>query len=91
MKISPSCQDNEVTLTEVAQRAGVSLSTASRVFVRSGRVSIRTRQQVLAVVEAMGYQSSSLDAPVSIGLQGLLAIVVTDLENIVSARIDRGL
>ncbi|BDR52925.1 LacI family transcriptional regulator [Bombiscardovia nodaiensis] len=88
---SPRSQDSEVTLTEVAERAGVSLSTASRVFARPGRVSIRTRQRVLAVAQAMGYQSSSLDAPVSNGLQGSLAIVVTDLENIVSARIARGL
>ncbi len=48
------------TLTEVAKKAGVSLTTASRVINDSYRdkVSDKTRQRVLQVVAEMGYRSS---------------------------------
>ena len=79
-----------VTLTEVARSAGVSLSTASRVFSRPGRVGMCTRNHVLKTAEKLGYHHDLLDVPMENRLHGFLAVVVTDLENIVSVRISRG-
>ena len=81
----------DVTLTQVAQSAGVSLSTASRVFSRPGRVALKTRNHVVETAKRLGYNQQIVDAPAVSRLQGFLAAVVTDLENIVSARIARGI
>lgn len=80
-----------VTLTEVAQSAGVSLSTASRVFSRPGRVGPETRNRVLQTARRLGYHQKVVSVPTDNRIQGFLAVVVTDLENIVSARIARGI
>lgn len=47
------------TLTEVAQRAGVSLSTASRAFSEPDRISPETLARVVRAAEEIGYVASS--------------------------------
>ncbi len=48
-----------ITLDDVAQKAGVSASTVSRVLNNTGRVSDKVREHVKNVIEAMGYQPNS--------------------------------
>ncbi len=45
-----------VTIYDIAQEAGVSIATVSRVFNNSRRVSEENRQKVSAVAERLGYQ-----------------------------------
>src|SRR5512138_2422260 len=47
--------DNEVTIFEVAQAAGVSITTVSRILNNKPDVSKATRQRVQQVIEALGY------------------------------------
>lgn len=51
------------TLKDVADHAGVGMSTVSRVLNGSMRVSDRTREKVLASIEALGYRPASLPRP----------------------------
>ena len=46
----------ELTLEDIAKRAGVSRSTVSRVVNGSPNVSIEVRKRVLKVIQATGYQ-----------------------------------
>lgn len=45
-----------VTIYDIAEKAGVSIATVSRVFNKHPRVSDRTRERVFRVAEDMGYQ-----------------------------------
>ncbi len=50
---------NKVTLTEIAEKAGVSVITASRAVRGVGRVNEQTRSKVLKIAEKMGYLRNS--------------------------------
>lgn len=49
-----------VTLTQVAEAAGVSIATVSRVLNRRGQVDEHTRRRVMTSVENLGYDASSI-------------------------------
>lgn len=53
----------QVTIYDVAEAAGVSPSTVSRVFSRPGRVSARMAEHVRSVAAELGYHSSTTIAP----------------------------
>lgn len=76
-----------VTLTDVAKKSGVSISTASRVFSRPGRVSAETTKRVFEAANELGYhQDVEL---IRDALQSkptyLFAITVADIANPVYA------
>lgn len=48
-----------VTIYDIAERAGVSIATVSRVFSGQGRVAERTRQRVFAVAREIGYEPNA--------------------------------
>jgi len=56
----PPQRQRRATIKEVAQAAGVSTMTVSRVINQRPDVSPETRQQVLAVIQQLGYQPNSL-------------------------------
>lgn len=67
-------------LTEVAQRAGVSLATASRVLNGSDRtVGERYRKRVLAAAAHLGYRANSQAQAVARGTSNIVGLVVQDL------------
>ena len=45
-----------ITIEDVAEKAGVSISTVSRVFNQSGRISEDTREEVLSVARELNYR-----------------------------------
>ncbi|WP_419647121.1 LacI family DNA-binding transcriptional regulator, partial [Victivallis vadensis] len=49
-----------VTLTQVAEAAGVSIATVSRVLNRRGQVDEQTKLRVLDTVDELGYDASSI-------------------------------
>ncbi|MDR2940772.1 MAG: LacI family transcriptional regulator [Clostridiales bacterium] len=50
----------KVTISQVAQIAGVSTTTVSRVMSRTGRISQATREKVSAIIERLEYQPSAI-------------------------------
>lgn len=64
-----------ITLTQVAQEAGVSLASASRAFKNPKRVSESTRQRVLEAATKLGYTSSESRRAITV------ALIVPDIGN----------
>lgn len=55
----------QATIKDVAEKAGVSITTVSFVLNNSNpRISVRTREKVLKVVEELNYHSNKLAASI---------------------------
>lgn len=78
-----------VTIYDVAEAAGVSASTVSRVFSRPGRVSARTAAHVRNIAGQVGYHSD-LPRPPPRRDTHLIAMVVSDIANPVYHPVIRG-
>lgn len=70
------------TLADIAERAGVSLKTASRAVNGERYVAVETRDRVLAVAEAMGFQLNAVASQLSRGVQSrAIGLITGDLAN----------
>lgn len=69
-----------VTLREVADSAGVSTKTVSRVVNNQGEVSEATKQRVQAAIEALGYQPNALARSLARRRSHTLGVVAWGLE-----------
>jgi DNA-binding LacI/PurR family transcriptional regulator len=78
----PSERNKRVTIKDVAQAAGVSTQTVSRVMNNSSYVSGETRQRVETVVEQLGYHPSTLARSLSQQRSYTLGIVTFGLKYI---------
>ena len=68
----------KVGLAEIAERAGVSISTVSRVLNDKPGVNERTRRAVHTALDVLGYDAPGRITPRAVGLVGL---VIPELEN----------
>ena len=75
------------TLTDVAKRAGVALSTASRAYSDPERVGSETLRKVLTVAQELGYQPpvARLVEPIADDGTTTVAVIVPDIANPVFA------
>jgi len=64
---------SKITITAIAQRAGVSIATVSRIITQKGTVSPATRQKVLQAMEELEYDTASIKANTS--SQAILAFI----------------
>lgn len=71
-----------VTIKHVAREAGVSTQTVSRVINNRPNVAPETRQQVLQVVERLGYRPSAVARSLSRGRSYALGVVTAGLKYI---------
>ena len=69
------------TIIDVAERAGVSISTVSRVVRGRGEVSETTRRRVQEVIDEIGYRPSSIARALVSGESKVVALLVSDLSN----------
>src|SRR5262245_59841983 len=69
------------TITEVAERAGVSTATVSRVFGEPGRVSSDLRQRVHQAARLLGYQPSRVARSLRAGTTLTVGVVIPDIQN----------
>lgn len=79
------------TIRDVAESAGVAVSTVSRSFTNSARVNDSTRDHVLAVARKLGYSGASPAAKAFIrGRTETIGLVVPDIANPHFAQLIRG-
>ncbi len=78
------------TLQDVAELAGVSVATASRVLSGYGSSSPEVRAKVTAAAAKLGYRRNSLARSMITGTTHTLGLVVADIENPFFARAARG-
>ena len=78
------------TIHDVARRAGVSISTVSRVLNENPRVRAETRRKVLAAIEHLGYVPNASARSLILGRSRVVALVVPDIGNPFYARLAKG-
>ncbi len=81
----------KVTIKEIAERAGVSKATVSRVLNNSKPVSNDIRVRVMAVVEATGFKPNAVARSLSMKKSHLIGIIIPDLSNPVFSKIIQGI
>jgi DNA-binding LacI/PurR family transcriptional regulator len=89
--LSLSDKSRRVTIKDVAQAAGVSTQTVSRVINKFCYVSPETRQRVEAVVDQLGYRPSTLARSLSQQRSYTLGIVTFGLKHIGPSRTLNGI
>lgn len=70
-----------VTITDVADAAGVAASTVSRALSTPGRVNATTREHILEVAERLGYVPNPSARAMSSGRTHTYALLVPDITN----------
>jgi len=80
-----------VTLSAVAEHAGVSRATASLVLRRTGRVSADTRQRVLAAMAELGYVYDRVAASMRTQQAPVVGVLLSDIANAFFAELFGGL
>ena len=80
-----------VTIIDVAERAGVSKSTAARALASYGSVSEKTRLAVQAAAEELGYQANALARSMITGRTMTVGVVIPDISNPFFANAVRGI
>jgi DNA-binding LacI/PurR family transcriptional regulator len=70
-----------VTLADVAARAGVATSTASRALTVPDRVNVQTRDRIARVARELGYSPHAPARALTSGRTGAVAVVVSDITN----------
>jgi len=77
-------------MRDVAERAGVSVTTVSHVINETRRVSDELRQRVLAVIDELGYQPNVLARSLRSGKTNTIGMVIPDGVNPFFAEVARG-
>ena len=72
---------HRVTMSDVAQEAGVSLMTVSRVINDKGEISPETKKRVQEVIEKLGYRPSGIARSLAGGQTYTIGLVVPDIAN----------
>lgn len=70
-----------ITIKDVSDRAGVAISTVSRVLNGLDRVSDETRDKVKKAAEELGYVKNSLAASMKTGKSHMIIVIVPDIIN----------
>jgi LacI family transcriptional regulator len=79
-----------LTIVDVARLAGVSKSTVARALAGDSDISEVTREAVLKVARAAGYERNRLAVGMRSGRSGLLGLVIPDIANPFWAEVARG-
>ena len=82
---------DQVTLSQVAQLAGVSPITASRALNYPDKVSDSARRSVLQAVESLGYVPNLVAGSLASSRSRLIAVIVPSLINSVFVEVIKGL
>lgn len=79
------------TIKDVAKRAGVSISTVSRVVNSSKPVSEEVKKRVIEAIEELGYKPNEIARTLVTKKSYLIGVIVTDLGDSYIAEIVRGI
>ncbi|MBO8163515.1 MAG: LacI family DNA-binding transcriptional regulator [Brevibacillus sp.] len=77
------------TIYDVAEKAGVSISTVSRVINNTGRISEKTKKKVLQVMESLRYQPSVVASALTGKRTRTIGLIIPDVANPFFAEIAR--
>lgn len=81
----------DITINDVAERAGVSIRTVSRVLNRSTKVNALTRERVEEAIAALGFRPSARARGLATGRSFLIGMVHNDQNALVLDAVQRGM
>jgi DNA-binding LacI/PurR family transcriptional regulator len=87
----PPAATQGATIKRVADRAGVSIATVSRVFADPSAVSDGLRQRVHEAARALNYRPSRAARTLRVGTSQAVGVVIPDLENPFFTAVVRGI
>ncbi|MFC3884580.1 LacI family DNA-binding transcriptional regulator [Bacillus songklensis] len=79
----------KVTIYDVAEKAGVSIATVSKVINNTGRISEKTRKKVQEVMTQLNYQPSMVASALTRKRTGTIGLLVPDIANPFFAEVAR--
>jgi LacI family transcriptional regulator len=79
-----------ITISDVAEQAGVSVGTVSNVVNRPDRVAEGTRERVRAAIDALGWVPNGSAATLRAGRATLVGLIVPDIRNPFFTEVARG-
>ncbi|MDR4949343.1 LacI family DNA-binding transcriptional regulator [Neobacillus cucumis] len=79
------------TIYDVAEKAGVSIATVSKVVNNSGRISEKTRKKVTEIMRELDYQPSSVAVALTGKQTYTIGVLVPDISNAFFAEVGRAL
>lgn len=88
--MSETAKRPNVTLADVATRAGVSRMTVSKVLRNTGSISEDTRNKILAAVDELGYVKNSLAGLLSSQKSAIVGIIIPSASDSVFAEVLSG-
>jgi LacI family transcriptional regulator len=77
------------TIKDVAERAGVSIATASRALTGHPNVSARAREQVLQAAAVLGYQPDQVARSMRRRRTNMIGLIVSTIENVFFTEVAR--
>ena len=80
-----------VTITDIANKANVSITTVSRVLNGSPAVSKKTRKKVEKIIEEMGYIPNALARGLVNNSSNTIGLIVSDITNSFFADVIQGI
>ncbi|MCM3633889.1 LacI family DNA-binding transcriptional regulator [Paenibacillus camelliae] len=81
----------KITIYDVAEKAGVSIATVSKVINNTGRISDKTRKKVWSIMEELDYQPSAVASALSGKSTFTIGLTLPDLANPYFAEIARAI
>jgi LacI family transcriptional regulator len=79
-----------ITIRDVAQKAGVSIRTVSRVLNNQGEITEATRQRILTIIEELGYRPNRVARSLVTQRTHTIGLVVGDITNPFFPELARG-
>lgn len=83
--------DKKLTLVDVAEAAGVSAITVSRVINHPGKVSEAVREKVQQAIDTLGYIPNQNASSLASAKSGVIGVAIPSLSNIVFTDVLRGI
>ncbi|EFD01484.1 transcriptional regulator, LacI family [Hungatella hathewayi DSM 13479] len=80
----------QLTISDIAKKAGVSKATVSRVLNNNPNVKDETREKVLAIMQAKGYSPSAAARSLSKQTSDTIGVIVPEIDNPFFGRLLRG-
>lgn len=78
------------TMKDVAKRAGVSVSTVSRVLANKNYINDETRRKVDSAAKELNYRPNVMAKGLKLGRSNAIAIIIPSIENLIFPEIVRG-
>ncbi|RDK97141.1 LacI family transcriptional regulator [Enterobacillus tribolii] len=91
MAIGWSMSSKKITITDVAEHAGVSVTTVSLVLSGKGRISEKTAVRVNKAIEALGYIRNQQAAMLRGGGSNVIGLIVSDISEPFYAEVAAGI